>query len=115
MNRLNWSRIPVTTIVVFLVTNLSFVLLLGNPIVHRWFYTTDFGQSEKFAAVWNTLTPTPALSPAWSDAAAMSGRKLAVTGLLLVWTAALVIGYGIVADSLPGRGWRKGVSYGLFV
>jgi hypothetical protein len=115
MNRLNWSRIPITTLAAFLVINVLFIALFGNPVVHSWFYSSAAGQSEKFVAVWNTLQPTPALSPAWSDAAAMSERKLAVLGLLLVWTLALVIGYTFVADALPGTDWRKGVSYGLLV
>jgi hypothetical protein len=93
----------------------TFTLLFGNPLVHNLFYSTAAGQSEKFVAVWNTLTPTPALSPAWESMAAMSGRKAAVMGLLLGWTLILMVAYTFVADSLPGTGWRKGLSYGLLV
>ena len=51
MNRLNRSRILVASLATFLVTNLSFVLLFGNPIVHNWFYSPAAGQGEKFVAV----------------------------------------------------------------
>lgn len=112
MNRINWSRVPVATLVAFGVSLLTFSLLFGSPVVQNVFYSTAAGQSEKFVEVWKTTTPLPALSPAGADTFAISGRKLAEMGLLLVWMLAVVVVYALVAESLPGTGWRKGLSYG---
>lgn len=114
MNRINGSRVVVATLAAFVASQLLFIVLFGNPLVYDVFYTSAAGQSAKFVAVWNTLAPTPSLSPAWSAVAAMSGRKLASMGRLLFWTLGVVV-YAVVADSLPGRGWRKGLTYGLAV
>src|ERR1700690_2754365 len=106
MNRINWTRALVAALAAFVVTNLTFIILFGNPIIQRVFYSNAAGQSEKFVNVWKVQQPTPALSPAWDSLAELSGRKLAVLALLYVWLVAVTISYAVVADSLPGTGWR---------
>jgi hypothetical protein len=115
MKPINWSRAIVATLVAFVVTQLAFVILFGNPAVQAWYYTTAAGQSEKFAAVWNTLQPLPSLSANWAKLADASARTYAVMGLLLIWTFLLVIVYAVVAPCLPGTGWRKGISSGAMI
>jgi len=115
MKSINWPRAIVAAIVSFVVVQIGFVILFGNPIVHTWFYTGASGQSAKFVAVWNTLAPKPPLSAKWSDLAVTSGRTFATMGLLVFWTFCLVVVYAHIADGLPGKGWRKGVYFGLMV
>ena len=115
MKGINWSRAIVAAIVGFVVAQIGFVILFGNPIVNTWFYTGVSGQSAKFVAVWNTLAPVPPLSAKWSDLAATSGRTFATMGLLVFWTLGLVVVYAQIANCLPGKSWRKGVYFGLMV
>ena len=111
MPRINWPNALVTTIVSYLGGYAALILLFGNPLSQRLIYTDSFGQSSKLIAVWKTLEPIPPANPFWDQLFVFSGRKFAVLGLLLVWAFGVVLIYATVYESLPGEGWRKGLSF----
>jgi hypothetical protein len=115
MKPINWSRAIMAAVAAFVVAQLGFIILFGNPIVHSWFYTAASGQSAKFVAVWNTLQPLPPLSAKWSDLGVVTARTYVTMGLLLFWTLCVTLVYAVVSDCLPGKGWHKGISAGVMV
>ena len=115
MHRIHWPRAVLAAVAAFVVSQLAFIILFGNPIVHSWFYTAASGQSAKFVAVWNTLQPLPPLSAKWSDLAVVPPRAFATMGLLLFWMLCVTLVYAVVSDCLPGKSWRKGISAGVMV
>jgi hypothetical protein len=115
MNRINWPSAFVTALAAYLTTFAAFLLLFGNSVIRNILYTDSAGQSNKFLQVWHTLEPLPAVRPFWEDLLIFSGRKAAVLGLLFVWAVGLVVSYATVAEALPGKGWRKGLSFGALL
>ena len=115
MKPINWPRAILAAVAAFVVSQLAFIILFGNPIVQSWFYTAASGQSAKFVAVWNTLQPLPPLSAKWSGLAVVPPRAFATMGLMLFWLLCVTLVYATVADSVPGKGWRKGITYGVMV
>jgi hypothetical protein len=42
-------------------------------------------------------------------------RKLVTIGFFLLWALGLVVIYSVIRPSLPGEGWRKGLSFGIMI
>lgn len=109
---INWARVVLSTLAANVATFVSLGLLFGNPVIRDILYTERAGQSAKAIAVWLTLEPLPAVSPFWDDVFAISSRKIAVHGLLLLWTFGLVVIYALLQENLGGSRWRKGFWFG---
>ncbi len=108
-----WGRTLAAALAAEAVGLPGFLVLFGNPLSRRLIYSPAYGQSEKLLAVWSTLPPPPALTPIWSDLLAFTPRKVLALGLLYLWTFGLALVYPVVSPALPGRGWRKGLAFGL--
>jgi hypothetical protein len=93
----------------------SLGLLFGNPFISDIIYTEEAGQSAKAITVWLTLEPLPAVTPFWDDIFAFSARRIAVHGLLLLWSLGLVVIYAVLEENLHGSRVRKGFWFGIGV
>lgn len=110
---IQWGRTLAAALAAETVGLLGFLALFGNPLSRRLIYSPALGQSEKLLAVWTTLPPAPALTPLWGDLLAFTPRKVLALGLLYLWAFGLALVYLVVSAALPGRGWRKGLAFGL--
>lgn len=114
-NQIHWGRAVLAAFVANIVTLVSLGLLFGNPLIRDIIYTEQAGQSAKALAVWLELEPLPAVTPFWDDFLDFSARRLAVQGLLLLWTLGLVVIYAKIEYSLTGNRVRKGLLFGVGV
>lgn len=110
-----WSRVALAAIAANLTTLVALGALFGNPLVESILYTDQFGQSPKVLSVFLEQEPLPAVTPFWDAALDVSRRELAVHGLLLVWSLALVVVFAVVWVPRPGTWWRKGLQFGVAV
>lgn len=98
--------------VAFAATGAAAFVLWGNPLTWQLLLTPEFGQSDKLLAVWLYLPPRPK-ADLWTPGAFGSAGQLQMAGLLFGLTLAHAWVYGVVRASLPGRGWRKGLGFGV--
>lgn len=110
--RVSWSRIVLAGIAANVTTLVALGLLFGNPLVEPILYTQQAGQSPKVLSMFFT-EPLPVVTPFWDAALQVSPRKLAVQGMLLVWSLALVVVFAVVWEPRRGPWWRKGLEFGV--
>lgn len=113
MKDLNWPRIGLATIAAHLTSLGALGLLFGNPLVERILFTDEAGQSSKVLSVFFEQEPLPTVTPLWGDVFEFSSRRLAVQGLLLLWSLSLVLLFAAVWAPRPGRRWLKGLGFGV--
>lgn len=98
--------------VAFAATGVAALALWGNPLTWRLVLTPEFGQSDKLLAAWLYLPPRPKID-LWTPGAFPPAGQLQMAGLLFGLTLAHAWVYGVVREALPGRGWRKGIGFGV--
>lgn len=113
MKSMHWGRAIGVAIVAYAVVFAAFLLLFGNPFSRQLIYSSVYGQSPKLLAVWMQIEPLPAVTPFWEDLFEFNLRKVGVLALFFPWFLAHVWIFAQVAHGLPGRGWRKGLGFGL--
>lgn len=115
MNQISWGRMIGASVIAYVVAVASLTSLFGNPFIERILFTEQWGQSDKVLSVWLEQEPLPAVTPFWDHLGEIDGRGLAVQGLLLVWTFALVLVYALAWAHGPGSRWWRGVTFGVAV
>ncbi|MFQ6673276.1 MAG: hypothetical protein ACE5GH_00665 [Fidelibacterota bacterium] len=86
MERFNWQKGMGAALAALVSGLIAFLVLFGNPLSQRIIYSGEFGQSQKLLDMWRTVEPLPVLTPFMKDLFQVSPRKLAVVGLLFLWT-----------------------------